>query len=112
MERFDFHPQKRVFVAGSNRVYIGALPMHLANKELPEDVARVALFRLAERDGCALVFKGGDFYATSYPGKVLKSQNTGVETCFVIYKGARIQLEATNYMMGGRRLSKSRQGKQ
>ena len=102
MEKFDFHPQERAFVAGANRRYIGYLPAHLAQSGSPKDVARVVMFQLAERNGSALQLKGGNRYATPYSGKALKSPNTGAEICFVVYEGTRIMLEATRYIIGGR----------
>ena len=105
MEKFDFHPQEMAFLAGANRRYIGHLPTHLAQADRPKDVARIVMFQLEERNGDTLQFKGGDRYATPYPSKVLKNPNTGAEICFVVYEGARIMLEATNYIMGGKRMS-------
>ena len=102
MEKFDFHPQEKEFIAGANRRYIGYLPPHLAQSGLPKDVARVVMFQLAERNGSALQFKGGNRYAMPYAGKALKSPSTGAEICFVVYDGVRIMLEATNYIIGGR----------
>lgn len=103
MERFDFHPQERDFVAEPSRRYIGQLPECMADNNLPDDVARVALFQLAERNGTTLRFMSGAGYATPYIGKPLKNSVTGVEVCVVKHEGAQIMLEATNYMIGGRR---------
>ena len=102
MEKFDFHPQERTFVAVANRCYIGHLPAHLAQAGLPKSVARIVMFQLKERDGGVLHFQGGDRYATPYTGKALKNPNTGAEICFVVFEGARIMLEATNYIIGGK----------
>ena len=104
MEKFDFHPQEKAFVADANRVYFGYVPAHLADNELPSDVARVVMFHLGQREDNALVFMGDERYATPYSGKVLKNPNTGVEISFVVYKGERIMLEATRYIVGGRPL--------
>ena len=102
MEKFDFHPQEKMFAMGANRRYIGHLPAHLAQTGLPKSVARVVMFQLKEREGSALHFQGGDRYATPYLGKALKNPNTGAEISFVVYEGARIMLEATNYIIGGK----------
>lgn len=102
MEKFDFHPLEKEFVVSTNRRYIGYLPPHLAQAGRPKDVARVVMFQLAERNGTTLQFKGGDRYATPYSGKALKNPNTGAEICFIVYEGARIMLEATNYIIGGK----------
>ena len=107
MEKFDFHPQEREFVAGANRVYIGYLPPHLADKELPADVARVVMFHLKQRVDNTLTFMGGAGYATPFYGKALKSQNREAEISYITYEGTRIILEATRYIMGGRRIRKS-----
>ena len=53
-----------------------------------------------------LHFKTGTRYATSCSGKVLTSLQTGNEICFVEYRGARIKLDASYYMTGGRKLTK------
>ena len=108
MERFDFHPQERDFVAESLRRYIGQLPEYMADNSLPHDVARVVLFQLAERNGTTLRFMSGAGYATPYTGKLFKNPVTGVEVCVVKYESTQIILEATNYMIGGRRLAWSR----
>ena len=102
MEKLDFHPQERTFVAVANRRYIGYLPAHLAQAGLPKSVARIVMFQLKEREGSVLHFQGGDRYATPYTGKALKNPNTGAEICFVVFEGARIMLEATSYIMGGK----------
>ena len=54
MERFDFHPQERDFVAEPSHRYIGQLPECMIDNSLPDDVARVALFQFAERNGATL----------------------------------------------------------
>ncbi|MBQ7310226.1 MAG: hypothetical protein IJW88_01715 [Alistipes sp.] len=106
MEKFDFHPHQREFIADSNRVYIGYLPPHLADKELPADVARVVMFHLKQRNNNTLTFMGEAGYATPFYGKVLKSINGDTEISYVIYNGYRIMLESTKYIMGGRRIRK------
>ena len=106
MEKFDFHPQEREFVADSNRVYIGYLPPHLADKELPADVARVVMFHLKQRNNNTLTFMGEAGYATPFYGKALKSQNREAEISYITYEGTRIMLESTKYIMGGRRIRK------
>ena len=54
-----------------------------------------------QRTGNELVFKSGTGYATEYRAKALKSPSTGLEICFVNYRGARLLLESTRYMQGG-----------
>jgi hypothetical protein len=104
--RDPFKHSDTVFVAGENRVYIGELPPHLAHTGVPRDVARNELFKLIGREGNMLHFKTGTRYATSCSGKVLTSLQTGNEICFVEYRGARIKLDASYYMTGGRKLTK------
>ena len=104
--RDPFKHSDKEFVAGVNRVYIGELPPHLAHTGVPKDVARSGRFELIGREGNMLHFKTGMRYATSCSGKVLTSLQTGNEICFVEYRGARIKLEALNYMTGGRKLTK------
>ena len=106
--RDPFKHSDKEFVAGVNRVYIGELPPHLAHTGVPRDVARNGLFKLIGRDGDMLHFKTGTRYATSCSGKVLTSLQTGNEICFVEYRGARIKLDASYYMTGGRKLTKER----
>ena len=101
----QFKHSDKTFVAGENRIYIGELPLHLAHIGVPRDVARNELFKLIGRDGDMLHFKTGTRYATSCSGKVLTSLQTGNEICFVEYRGARIKLDASNYMHGGRRVT-------
>lgn len=86
-------------------VYLADLPSHLAHRGVPSDVARTGMFELIGREGNMLHFKTGTRYATSCSGKVLTSLQTGNEICFVEYRGARIKLEASNYMHGGRRVT-------
>ena len=86
-------------------VYLADLPSHLAHRGVPSDVARTGMFKLIGRAGNMLHFKTGTRYATSCSGKVLKSLQTGNEICFVEYRGARIKLDASNYMYGGRRVT-------
>ena len=102
---FDKHTDK-FFVAGENRVYLGELPHHLAHKGMPSNVARTGLFRLTDREGNTLHFKTGVRYATPCSGKVLTNPKTGEEICFIEYRGSRIQLEASHYMSGGRRVTR------
>lgn len=104
--RDPFKHSDKAFVAGVNRVYIGELPPHLAHTGVPKDVARSGRFQLISREGNMLHFKTGTRYATSCSGKVLTSLQTGNEICFVEYKGARIKLDASYYMTGGRKLTK------
>ena len=86
-------------------VYLADLPPHLAHRGVPSDVARTGMFKLIGREGNMLHFKTGMRYATSCSGKVLTSLQTGNEICFVEYRGARIKLDASNYMYGGRRVT-------
>ena len=86
-------------------VYLADLPSHLAHRGVPSDVARTGMFKLVGREGNMLHFKTGTRYATSCSGKVLTSIQTGNEICFVEYRGARIKLDASNYMYGGRRVT-------
>lgn len=86
-------------------VYLADLPPHLAHRGVPSDVARTGMFKFIGREGNMLHFKTGTRYATSCSGKVLKSLQTGNEICFVEYRGARIKLDASNYMYGGRRVT-------
>ena len=86
-------------------VYLADLPPHLAHRGVPSDVARTGMFKLIGREGNMLHFKTGTRYATSCSGKVLTSLQTGNEICFVEYRGARIKLDASNYMYGGRRVT-------
>jgi hypothetical protein len=104
--RDPFKHSDKEFVAGVNRVYIGELPPHLAHTGVPKDVARSGRFQLIGREGNMLHFKTGMRYATSCSGKVLTSLQTGNEICFVEYRGARIKLDASYYMTGGRKLTK------
>lgn len=106
--RDPFKHSDKAFVAGVNRVYIGELPPHLAHTGVPKDVARSGRFQLISREGNMLHFKTGTGYATSCSGKVLTSLQTGNEICFVEYRGARIKLDASYYMTGGRKLTKER----
>ena len=106
--RDPFKHSDKAFVAGVNRVYIGELPPHLAHTGVPKDVARSGRFQLISREGNMLHFKTGTRYATSCSGKVLTSLQTGNEICFVEYRGARIKLDASNYMYGGRKLTQER----
>ena len=89
-------------------VYLADLPSHLAHRGVPSDVARTGMFKLIGREGNMLHFKTGTRYATSCSGKVLTSLQTGNEICFVEYRGARIKLDASYYMTGGRKLTKER----
>lgn len=89
-------------------VYLADLPSHLAHRGVPSDVARNGLFKLIGREGNMLHFKTGTRYATSCSGKVLTSLQTGNEICFVEYRDARIKLDASYYMTGGRKLTKER----
>lgn len=77
----------------------------MAHKGVPSDVARTAFFKLVERQGSTLQFKTGMKYLTPCQGKALTNPKTGEEICFVEYRGARIMLEASHYMHGGRRVS-------
>jgi hypothetical protein len=104
--RDPFKHSDKEFVAGVNRVYIGELPPHLVHTGVPKDVARSGRFQLIGREGNMLHFKTGMRYATSCSGKVLTSLQTGNEICFVEYRGARIKLDASYYMTGGRKLTK------
>ena len=104
--RDPFKHSDKEFVAGVNRVYIGELPPHLVHTGDPKDVARSGRFQLIGREGNMLHFKTGMRYATSCSGKVLTSLQTGNEICFVEYRGARIKLDASYYMTGGRKLTK------
>ena len=87
-------------------VYLADLSPHLAHRGVPSDVARTGMFKLIGREGNMLHFKTGTRYATSCSGKVLTSLQTGNEICFVEYRGARIKLDASYYMTGGRKLTK------
>lgn len=102
MTTFNFNDKK--FVAAGNRVYIGELPAHLAHTGVSKDVARTGLFRLTQREGNTLTFKTGMRYAETLEAKILIQPTTGAEVCFVNYRGARIMLEASNYMFGGKKL--------
>ena len=104
--RDPFKHSDMEFVAGVNRVYIGELPPDLAHTGVLKDVARSGRFQLIGREGNMLHFKTGMRYATSCSGKVLTSLQTGNEICFVEYRGARIKLDASYYMTGGRKLTK------
>ena len=104
--RDPFKHSDKEFVAGVNRVYIGELPPHLVHTGVPKDVARSGRFQLIGREGNMLHFKTGMRYATSCSGKVLTCLQTGNEICFVEYRGARIKLDASYYMTGGRKLTK------
>ena len=97
--------KSKVFVAGENLIYHCELPSHLAKTGLPKNVARTELFRLDERNGNTLIFKSGKLYASTYIAKALQNLKTGGEICFVEYKGTRVMLDASQYFMGGRRIS-------
>lgn len=106
--RDPFRHSDKTFVAGENRVYIGEFPPHMAQAGIPKDVACKGMFKLIGKDDNMLHFKTGVGYATSCSGKVVTSLQVGQEICFVEYKGARIKLEASYYMTGGRRMTKER----
>ena len=101
MNKNLYHPNDITFKAGENLVYIADLPAHLAHTDVPKNVARYEHFKLVQRSGNELVFKSGTGYATEYRAKALKSPSTGLEICFVNYRGARLLLESTRYMQGG-----------
>ena len=101
-----FKHSDKVFVAEDNRNYIGELPHHLAHKGVPRDVSRTGFFKLVDREGSTLLFKTGMKYLTPCQGKVLANPKTGEEICFVEYRGSRIMLEASDYMHGGRRVTR------
>lgn len=101
MNKNLYHPNDMTFKAGENLVYIADLPAHLAHTDVPKNVARYEHFKLVQRSGNELVFKSGTGYATEYRAKALKSPSTGLEICFVNYRGARLLLESTRYMQGG-----------
>ena len=105
-----YHPNDKTFKAGENLVYIADLPAHLALTDVPKSVAYEKLFKLVQRNGNELVFKSGSGYATEYRSKALKSLSTGREICFVNYRGARLLLESTRYMHGGRSINTRRFG--
>ena len=100
------YKKSKVFVAGENLVYYGELPLHLAKKGLPKNVARTELFRLDERNGNTLTFKSGIGYRSTYTAKALQNPKTGAEICFVEYNGTRVMLDASQYFKGGRRISR------
>ena len=95
------HPNDKTFKPGENLVYIADLPAHLAHTDIPKYVARYQHFKLVQRIGNELIFKSDAGYATEYRAKALKSPSTGLEICFVNYRGARLLLESTRYMQGG-----------
>ena len=97
--------KSKVFVAGDHRRYYGELPPHMAKKGLPKDVARIILFHMVERNGNTLTFKCGYHSSITYTAKALQNLKTGTEISYVTYKGARVMLEAPNYMHAGRRIS-------
>ena len=101
MNKNLYHPNDMTFKAGENLVYIADLPAHLAHTDVPKNVARHEHFKLVQRSGNELIFKSGTGYATEYRAKALKSPSTGLEICFVNYRGARLLLESTRYMQGG-----------
>ena len=101
MNKNLYHPNDMTFKDGENLVYIADLPAHLAHTDVPKNVARYEHFKLVQRSGNELVFKSGTGYATEYRAKALKSPSTGLEICFVNYRGARLLLESTRYMQGG-----------
>ncbi|MBO5817923.1 MAG: hypothetical protein J6R26_08375 [Paludibacteraceae bacterium] len=101
-----FKTNDKKFVA-ENRIYLGELPAHLAHTGVPKDVSRTGLFRLIQREGNTLRFKTGMKYAETLVAKVLPQPTTGAELCFVDYRGARIMLDASCYMLGGVKLSES-----
>ena len=105
MNKNLYHPSDITFKAGENLVYIADLPAHLAHTDLPKNVARYQHFKLVQRSGNELVFKSGTGYATEHRTKALKSPSTGQEICFVNYRGARLLLESTRYIHGGRSIT-------
>ena len=105
MNKNLYHPNDITFKAGENLVYIADLPAHLAHTDLPKNVARYQHFKLVQRSGNELVFKSGTGYATEHRAKALKSPSTGLEICFVNYRGARLLLESTRYIHGGRSIT-------
>ena len=101
MNKNLYNPNDKTFTAGENLVYIADLPVHLSHTDVPKNVALYQHFKLVQRIGNELVFKSGAGYATEYRAKALKSPSTGLEICFVNYRGARLLLESTRYMQGG-----------
>ena len=101
MNKNLYHHNDKTFKPGENLIYIADLPAHLAHTDIPKNVARYQHFKLVQRIGNELVFKSGAGYATEYRAKALKSPSTGLEICFVNYRGARLLLESTRYMQGG-----------
>lgn len=105
MNKSLYHPNDITFKAGENLVYIADLPAHLAHTDVPKNVARYQHFKLVQRNRNELVFKSGTGYATEHRAKALKSPSTGLEICFVNYRGARLLLESTRYIHGGRSIT-------
>lgn len=88
-------------------VYLADLPSHLARRGVPSDVARKGMFTLYKREGNELVFKNRDRNDHNlYHAKVLKSPATGNEVCYIQFRGSRLLLDASDYMHGGRRLTR------
>ena len=105
MNKNLYHPNDITFKAGENLVYIADLPAHLAHTDVPKNVARYQHFKLVQRNRNELVFKSGTGYATEHRAKALESPSTGLEICFVNYRGARLLLESTRYIHGGRSIT-------
>ena len=107
MNRNLYHPNDKTFKDGENLVYIADLPAHLMHTDVPKNVALYQYFKLVQRTGNELVFKSGASYATEYQAKALKSPSTGSEICFVNYRDARLLLESTRYIYGGRSITQN-----
>ena len=105
MNKNLYHPNDKNFKDGENLVYIADLPAHLMHTDVPKNVVLYQYFKLVQRTGNELVFKSGTGYATEYRAKALKSPSTGREICFVNYRGERLLLESTRYIIGGRSIS-------
>ena len=105
MNKNLYHPNDNTFKARENLVYIADLPAHLMHTDVPKNVACKELFKLVQRNGNELIFKSGAYYSTEYRAKALKSPSTGSEICFVNYRGARLLLESTRYIYGGRSIT-------
>ena len=109
MSRFNhWKTTEKKFVA-SNRVYFGELPPHLAQVGVPQSVARDGMFYLTKREGNQLTFYihhlGSRDNKITLTAKVLTNPTTGEEVCFVNYEGTRILLQASTYMVRGRRVT-------
>ncbi len=90
-------------------VYLAELPSHLALGGVPSRVARTGMFTLYKREGDELIFKNRNRNDHNlYRAQVVKNPNTGNEECHIRFGGSSLLLDASNYMHGGRKLTRQK----